>query len=115
MDMNANCLPQHPHSFSMQGTCPHCLLKATFLMKTPAHIESIPLGAEVRLWAVLQCQGCLNFICGAVQKRISNSDTADSSRYFTHYPIGKPDQRVATEIPDAIANDFKRGDEMSLG
>jgi len=108
-DMQAKCIPNKAQEFSLQGTCPHCSLPSTFLMKTPAYAEYPQPGRSThhRLWAVLQCQGCLSFICGAVRRDSTNDSAPESTIYFTHYPIGKPDDRVASDIPESIANDFK--------
>jgi len=51
----------------------------------------------------MQCQGCLQYILGcAVQPQRGGPPV-----YAQHYPIGKPNDDVAREIPSHIGADFK--------
>jgi hypothetical protein len=54
--------------------------------------------------AILQCQGCQNYILAAVRFP-QNSRTG--REYVWHYPMGSPNQDVADEIPEHIKDDFK--------
>jgi hypothetical protein len=49
----------------------------------------------------MQCQGCLDYILAVF--------TQDQYQftYAKHYPLGKPDENVAQEIPPHIQEDFK--------
>jgi hypothetical protein len=49
----------------------------------------------------MQCQGCLGYILGVF------SPQGSEFFYRSHYPLGKPDEAVAEEIPDHIKDDFK--------
>jgi Domain of unknown function (DUF4145) len=50
----------------------------------------------------MQCQGCLNFILGCVFRQGNNP-----WQYKQHYPLGRPNDKVAPEIPANIAADFQ--------
>lgn len=93
--------PLGGNNFSLNGICPHCAEKVCFTAVTPHHIEQMRDG--IVLWAVMQCQGCSSYICGCAKK--SSRDSPDA-KYLTHYPIGKPSNTVAAEIPPHIAADF---------
>lgn len=108
--------PKH-HHFSLSGTCPHCSKPSVFVMKTQPHIppEALekhyitdPIGAvygdAYEVWAVLQCQGCKDYICGSILKTVA---VPALTAYYRHYPIGSPRVTVADEIPRNIANDYR--------
>src|ERR1039457_2013540 len=94
--------------FSLSGICPHCDKPSVFLMVTQAHSEPVvdpqnqPTGVTA-LWAVMQCQGCLKYILGCVYRILANHLHV----YREHFPLGKPKDDVAPEIPEDIAADFR--------
>src|ERR1700735_764064 len=115
-DMRAASLPQqlpgqqptpsHECPISLSGPCPHCQCASVFLAVTKPYTEMIPQGAQVqgyKSWAAMQCQGCKRFILGAVFSDAQNKECS----YLEHFPLGKPNDDVASEIPDHIADDFK--------
>src|SRR5438034_4509127 len=55
------------NQFSLNGECPHCNRPTVFTMATAAHIQNMG-GDQIRLWAVMQCQGCFEFICAGVSR-----------------------------------------------
>jgi hypothetical protein len=60
-------------------------------------------GGACRSWAVLQCQGCKKYILGAVER-----DSLDKQcSYIEHFPLGRPNDTVAAEVPENIALDFR--------
>jgi hypothetical protein len=96
----------------MSGICPHCNSSSVFLMVSTPYSESDTdaIGTVIgfKFWAVMQCQGCLNLILGGVKRATPHGQhMAGEYQYLRHYPIGKPNDNVAPEIPENIANDFK--------
>jgi hypothetical protein len=104
MDMTARTVGGN--QFTLSGICPHCDKPTVFTLVTPqVHFEQPdPRNSRIYVWGVLQCQGCGKYICGAVHKPQQNSS---DSTYSEHYPLGKPKDDVADEIPKTIAADFK--------
>jgi Domain of unknown function (DUF4145) len=101
------------NEFSMSGVCPHCDHSSAFLMVTNAHavqennVQNQSIGSE--LWAVMQCQGCLRYILGGAYRAFTfpgQPQTVGGYQYRCHYPIGKPNDNVAEEVPEHIAADF---------
>jgi hypothetical protein len=82
----------------VRGRCPHCGEPSVFALVTS-------LGSTRNGYRVggMQCQGCLDYIL------VTFSHLAHTTglRYMKHYPLGKPDERVDTEIPLHIAADFR--------
>lgn len=100
VDMTATLLDNNGR-YSLSGTCPHCDKRSVF-MPIGGNSVDVTEGPHIqRLTCMLRCQGCLNYILGTAFK------SGQEIRYGYHFPIGKPDQNTAPEIPDAIANDFK--------
>jgi len=92
--------------FSLRGTCPHCRRESVLMRVTNNYagwVRPTPKGTERILIAVMRCQGCLEFILGAVN-HIENTYTY---LYKHHYPLGTPDDSVAPEIPEHIQPDFQ--------
>jgi len=58
---------------------------------------------EAEYWAAMQCQGCGKFICAGVRRKLSPLSDCE---YVAHYPLGKPNDEVASEVPEKIATDF---------
>jgi len=100
-NMEAVFITDQEHKYTLRGECPHCLHSAVFMPVTSTYFEEI--GSHVTHWICgMQCQGCQNYILSIVQCFNNRSLT-----YITHYPIGKPNDNVAPEIPVHIAADFK--------
>jgi Domain of unknown function (DUF4145) len=101
-DMQAILRDPQNRKFNLRGVCPHCTRESAFLLVTSVFAEITSDGGE--LWiAGMQCQGCLEYILAIIR---FNQYTG-SFNYVEHYPLGKPDDNVATEIPDTIKPDFK--------
>jgi len=95
-------------NFTMTGVCPHCRRDAVFVRITNnytiATVGQDKRGYPInRLAAALQCQGCKELILGCVNHTGNSKDYA----YHLHYPLAKPDDRVAPEIPQHIQPDFR--------
>jgi hypothetical protein len=96
-------------NFALTGICPFpdCNRPSTFVRIQSTNlgiIGSLPSGQSVVKWvAVLQCQGCRKYILGLAQQ---NQGTL-SYTYLEHYPMGSPNDNVASEIPTHISADFK--------
>lgn len=100
MEMRCTALDANSRQFSLNGECPHCRRAAVFMIVAGPHAEGV--GAhQWRLCAAMQCQGCLKYILGIVLQQ------SGPWNYIEHYPLGKPDDRVAEEIPPNIAADFR--------
>ncbi len=95
-------------NFTLAGICPHCKRDSAFLRVTGNYAfgstRNDQRGYPVyRLAAALQCQACKGLILGAVTQTHNSADYT----YDFHYPLGKPDDAVAAEIPLHIQPDFK--------
>ena len=82
---------------TLRGKCPHCGEPSVFMLVTS--LGNAPNGNRI---AGMQCQGCLDYILGVFTNNQSYGFT-----YIKHFPLGKPDENVAPEIPDHIQEDFK--------
>jgi len=90
------------HGYTMRGTCPHCRKGSGFLPRGGAHVDH----AHPARWIVpMQCQTCCKYILAIAQQPHPNNP--NHLVYETHYPVGKPDDDVAAEIPTYIQPDFK--------
>jgi hypothetical protein len=88
------------NTFTMRGTCPHCRHDSAFLTVTSLHVDHKQ--SPARFITGMQCQACARYILAvAIQ---ANTATLV---YEAHYPLGKPDDAVANEIPDHIKPDFR--------
>jgi hypothetical protein len=110
MDMKARLLDVQKFQFSLSGTCPHCSHGAVFTVAgSPDYVHTmdsrINLGSDDlwRIAAVMKCPGCAEHILGIVVINTSKQMIF----YETHYPLGKPDDRLPEEIPSHIAGDFQ--------
>ncbi len=103
--------------YSLTGICPHCRSKAVFVIPTGFPCEE-PLEGKPdwsRCSAAMQCQGCGKFILGVVLRKSIKLPQRDSRApryrrefmYEEHFPLDKPDDSVAEEIPAHIAADFR--------
>lgn len=92
--------------FSLRGECPHCRHDAVFIQVTSVFsqfVKATNSGAMRRLIVGMRCQGCLQCILGIAL----HVDGVPLFTYEAHYPLGKPDDTVAEEIPDHIRPDFR--------
>jgi len=92
-------------TFSLTGKCPHCRHDSVFIQVTDVFsqwIGQLQAGAQNRLVVAMRCQGCLQYILG-----IATRTGGQPVQYEAHYPLGKPDDTVAEEIPEHIQPDFK--------
>jgi len=82
---------------TLRGNCPHCKRESAFLLVTSLGqgIGGLRLGG-------MQCQACLGYILGVFAQPNQNQFS-----YSSHFPVGKPDDAVADEIPEHIKPDFK--------
>lgn len=90
-------------NFSLSGKCPHCNRDSVFVRVSNPYRDTLP-GSLLLLAAVMQCQGCRELILGMA----THPDGSHPSYWYkTHYPLGRPNDEVAPEIPEAIKADFK--------
>jgi hypothetical protein len=99
MNLAVNVISFGNRQFSMRGTCPHCGASSAFLQVGCVH--NSPSGFQSV--SPMQCQACMKFILTIVTVSPHNQSIA----YNEHYPLGKPSDAVAHEIPDPIRPDFK--------
>jgi hypothetical protein len=101
--MIVTSIDQGKHNFTLNGTCPHCGRLSVFVEVTTKYMERDHNGF-LDTASVMLCQGCKKPILALLHFFQSNGDLC---RYVAHYPIGKPEDNVDPEIPEAIAADFK--------
>ena len=102
-DMQAVTL-DNSTSFSLTGICPHCKANSVFVQMTAVYMHPLVFGGHhYRLVVAMRCQGCLKYILGIVNHGANQTTYV----YEEHYPIGTPDDDVASEIPKHIQPDFK--------
>jgi Domain of unknown function (DUF4145) len=88
-------------TFTLRGKCPHGPHESAFLLVTSVYTEQ-----NTNNWvAGMQCQGCAKFILAVLKQGIAGN--VSRLYYQEHYPIGKPSDDVAVEIPEHIGLDFK--------
>jgi len=87
----------HQSSVTLRGTCPHCARESAFLLMTS--LGASPQGQRL---GGLQCQACTQYILGVFTQPNQNQYV-----YVAHYPVGKPDETVAEEVPEHIRVDFQ--------
>src|SRR5579864_920811 len=107
MDMKAVSLGPPQGLFSLRGTCPHCRDTAGFVLAGTSPNAGggavfIPASSNL-MWGIMQCQSCLSLILACATRSPQN---ASDWTYSKHYPMGKPDDSVAEEIPPNIAADL---------
>jgi hypothetical protein len=96
-DMQVVLWSQQTRTFTMRGRCPHGPHDSAFVSST-VHVDQ-----SNRWIAAMQCQGCAKYIL-VIAHQIPQQGTL---QYQEHYPLGKPDDTVAPEIPTHIQPDFK--------
>ena len=102
--MNLTELQAESGKFSLRGDCPHCQTAAVFIQITNVHVEQVDSYLQ-RLAVGMQCQGCLEYILAIALKNASPAQRVNL-RYVAHYPLGKPDDSVDSNVPRDIAADF---------
>lgn len=74
-------------NFALKGVCPHCKRPSVFvkiLSTVIGFAGTTPQGYQIQKWiAVLQCQGCRNYIL-ALAKAQQNTTGYE---YINHYPL----------------------------
>ncbi len=102
-DMRANTLGHvQQGQFSLSGTCPHCDSSSVFL--AVSSVCDAAEGGFIESRAVMQCQGCQRHILGCA---IRPANSTGQFTYREHFPLGKPDERIAAEIPQNVSDDFR--------
>jgi hypothetical protein len=102
-NMEAVMLASRERKFNFRGDCPHCQRSSVFVPVTSVAEYPSPR-AYVNFWIVgMQCQGCMCHILGIA----SFAEYNNSFGYYAHYPLGKPDDTVAEEIPEDIRLDYQ--------
>jgi Domain of unknown function (DUF4145) len=100
-DMEVVLFSSQNRTFTLRGRCPHSPHEAAFLIAGNVHIDH-----QTQRWiAPLQCQGCAKYILAILRTGVTGN--VPRLYYEEHYPLGKPDDTVAPEIPEQIQSDFK--------
>jgi hypothetical protein len=74
------------------------------MMVTTGHAEAEDQQTGLAaVWAGMQCQGCLKYLLACVHRHREGQKYA----YLQHFPLGKPKDDVAPEVPTEISGDFK--------
>lgn len=98
--------------FSLIGTCPHCGIPSSFTMphgtvpygETRQHEGITGFYPRPHLFAMLECSACYGFVLGVIVQ------VSAQWEYKAHYPLGKPNDKIAEEIREVspeIASDFR--------
>jgi Domain of unknown function (DUF4145) len=90
-----------------RGICPHCAFRSYFRPVTGAHREP-DARQEQRHWICngAQCESCKGFVLVVGDKFGAHHQ---AWRFQAVYPLGKPNDSVAPEVPQLIADDFREG------
>lgn len=91
--------------FILNGTCPHCGKQAAFVPVTQAY-EELRGNSPYRTAEVARCVACNDYIL-AICKYEQIGRAQGRWVYEAHYPLGRPDDKVADEIPPEIKPDFQ--------
>lgn len=95
-DMQVSTSNVQGNQVTLRGRCPHCGEPSVFMLVTS--LGHMPNGQRI---GGMQCQGCLDYILAVF------TSTGHNFTYAKHFPLGKPDEKVAQEIPPHIQEDFK--------
>jgi hypothetical protein len=101
-DMQAALIDPQNKRFTLRGICPHCARASVFVLVTSVCSESVDSNDE-RWIGGMRCQGCFEYILGVVLW----GPYTGRLIYELHYPLGKPNDAVANEIPEHIQPDFR--------
>jgi hypothetical protein len=91
------------HQVGATGDCPHCNVRSLFQPVTQGHSEHWP----DQRWHIItgaQCQSCKQFV---LVQGIGPAPHGQPWQLVAVYPLGKPSDVVAPEVPPLIASDFK--------
>ena len=66
-------------------------------------VTSLGSSPNGQLLGGMQCQACMDYILAVLSPNAQNA----TFKYVQHYPLGKPNDSVADEIPEGIKADFK--------
>lgn len=86
-----------------RGICPHCSFRSYFKPVTSAHTEDRG-GRWYTICNGAQCEACKGFVL-VVGKKYEQNQQAWT--FDAVYPLGKPNDFVAPEVPAPIAADFQ--------
>jgi hypothetical protein len=101
-DMEAYSLP-NPPAWAMRGTCPYPSCKRDSVFLQVAIHSSAQTGYVQSFVAIMQCQGCLNFILAKADRHAQTGQVI----YKEHVPLGAPDDNLSTDIPPEVRAEFK--------
>lgn len=89
-----------------RGVCPHCSFHAYFKPVTSAHTEPRREGGQ---WIcnAAQCESCKGFVLVVGQRNPRLPNDRQDWHFEGVYPLGKPNDSVASEVPPQIAEDFR--------
>jgi hypothetical protein len=102
-DMQATLISTENKTFTFRGVCPHCGDNSVFVLATSVAVEYANNKMDQVWIAAMRCQGCFDYILGIVRWEIYNG----VFKYVNHFPLGKPSDKVAEEIPEHIRPDFQ--------
>jgi len=106
MDMELSSIPLEGDRFTLRGICPHCGATAAFPTVTNT-FEGKTSNYEIRLVAAARCIACNEFILAIIKNERQLGGDYRGWVYGAHYPLGKPSDNVAEEIPGGIREDFQ--------
>jgi hypothetical protein len=88
-----------------RGDCPHCSFRSYFRPVTSAYTEQDGANQQ-RFWIcnAAQCESCKGFVLVVGWKMLQGHQPW---RLHDVYPLGKPNDAVASEVPKLIAADFR--------
>jgi len=91
--------------FVLQGECPHCGKEAAFPSVTSLYRSTGAMDFPEVTVGAARCIACNDYILGILETK----PTRSGARWVCagYYPLGKPDDSVAEEIPDEIKPDFQ--------
>jgi hypothetical protein len=92
-------------SFHLRGICPHCGATAAFVTVTGSH-EVNNERDDKQLIAGARCIACNKYILAIIEEAFLPSGR-QKWVYKVHYPLGKPNDYVSEDIPEACRLDFQ--------
>jgi hypothetical protein len=101
-----NFTSQQFNQVGARGCCPHCSFQTYFRPITSAYTEQRN-PHNFSICNAAQCEACKQFVL-VVGNKYSPPHTAQNAPWglLGVYPLGKPNDLVATEVPKLIASDF---------
>jgi hypothetical protein len=93
-----------PGTFGVRGECPHAICKRDSVFLSTCVYPLPQAGLMMPFMAIMQCQGCLNFILARVERNTQHGNFV----YIKHWPMGEPsDDEVSGTIPEEVSSEFK--------